>query len=206
MTFLLLYVTCTVLHNSCTKDKTNLRPVSKVTLLFPQMHLRDTKWPSSSPMLTRAICYEHWLITPWSHKLPMPKRSSYALSVSANYPSSRYMRVTKSFLKWCTADAAQPCSNSRRSCPAANCNARCVLRVTLWNGKNDRIYSLAPGGFSYSLKLVNFKLISMINILYFLQNCYQVNAATPHWSLVNIGSGNGLVPSGNKPVPGPMLN
>ena len=27
------------------------------------------------------------------------------------------------------------------------------------------INSLAPGGFSYSLKLVNFKLISMINIL-----------------------------------------
>ena len=29
-------------------------------------------------------------------------------------------------------------------------------------------------------------------------NCYQVNASAPHWSLVNIGSGNGLVPSGNK--------
>ena len=31
---------------------------------------------------------------------------------------------------------------------------------------------------------------------YFLWNCCQVNATTPHWSLVNIGSGNGLVPSG----------
>ena len=30
---------------------------------------------------------------------------------------------------------------------------------------------------------------------YFLWNCYQVNATIPHWSLVNIGSGNGLVPS-----------
>ena len=40
---------------------------------------------------------------------------------------------------------------------------------------------------------------------YFLWNCYQVNATTPHWSLVNIGSGNGLVPSGNKPLPEPML-
>ena len=29
---------------------------------------------------------------------------------------------------------------------------------------------------------------------YFLRNCYQVNATTPHWSLVNIGSGNGLMP------------
>ena len=32
-----------------------------------------------------------------------------------------------------------------------------------------------------------------------------MNATTPHWSLVNIGSGNGLVPSGNKPLPEPML-
>ena len=29
------------------------------------------------------------------------------------------------------------------------------------------VNSLAPGGFDYSLKLVNFKLISMINILNF---------------------------------------
>ena len=40
---------------------------------------------------------------------------------------------------------------------------------------------------------------------YYLWNCYRVNATTPHWSLVNIGSGNGLVPSGNKPLPEPML-
>ena len=36
---------------------------------------------------------------------------------------------------------------------------------------------------------------------YFLWNCYEMNATTPYWSLVNIGSGNGLVPSGNKPLP-----
>ena len=40
---------------------------------------------------------------------------------------------------------------------------------------------------------------------YFLWNCYQVYATTPRWSLVNIGSGNGLVPSGNKPLPELML-
>ena len=40
---------------------------------------------------------------------------------------------------------------------------------------------------------------------YFLWNCYQVNATAPHWSLINIGSGNGLVPSGNKQLPKPML-
>ena len=38
---------------------------------------------------------------------------------------------------------------------------------------------------------------------YFLWIFYQVNATTPHWSLVNSGSGNGLVPSGNKPLPEP---
>ena len=42
-------------------------------------------------------------------------------------------------------------------------------------------------------------------LMYFLWNCYQVNATTPHWSLVNTDSGNGLVPSGNKPLPEPML-
>ena len=33
---------------------------------------------------------------------------------------------------------------------------------------------------------------------YFLWNCYQMNASTPRWSLVNIGSGNGLMPSGHQ--------
>ena len=39
---------------------------------------------------------------------------------------------------------------------------------------------------------------------YFLWNSYQVNT-TPHWSLVNNGSGNGLVPSSNNPLHKPML-
>ena len=43
-----------------------------------------------------------------------------------------------------------------------------------------------------------FRLISM-------WNCSQVNATRPHWWLVNIGSGNGLVPSGNTPLPEPIL-
>ena len=67
--------------------------------------------------------------------------------------------------------------------------------------------SLAPGEFDYSLKLVNFLLQSQISkfqihfndkyLMYFWSNYYQVSATTPHWSLVNIGTGNGLVPSGN---------
>ena len=47
-----------------------------------------------------------------------------------------------------------------------------------------RSKSLAPGTFDYSLKLVNFTLISTINILSII---YEI-AITPHWSLVNIGS------------------
>ena len=34
-----------------------------------------------------------------------------------------------------------------------------------------------------------------------LWNCSQVNATEHLWWLVNIGSGNGLMPSGNKPLP-----
>ena len=40
---------------------------------------------------------------------------------------------------------------------------------------------------------------------YFLWNCAHVNTARLHWWLFNIVSGNGLVPSGNKPSPEPML-
>ena len=35
--------------------------------------------------------------------------------------------------------------------------------------------------------------------------CLVVNATIHHWWWVNNGSGNGLVPSGNKPLPDPML-
>ena len=40
---------------------------------------------------------------------------------------------------------------------------------------------------------------------HFWLNCCQVNATEPHQWEVNIGSGNGLVPSGNKSLPEPML-
>ena len=40
---------------------------------------------------------------------------------------------------------------------------------------------------------------------YFIWNCLQVNVTGPPWWLVNIGSDNGLVPSGIKPLFQPML-
>ena len=36
---------------------------------------------------------------------------------------------------------------------------------------------------------------------HFLENCPHVNTKSVHWWLVNIGSGNDLVPSGTKPLP-----
>ena len=54
--------------------------------------------------------------------------------------------------------------------------------------------SLSPGRCGYNLKLAIFKL-----------NCLQVNVTGPPWWLVNIGSDNGLVPSGIKPLFEPML-
>ena len=38
-----------------------------------------------------------------------------------------------------------------------------------------------------------------------LWNCPSMNVTGLNWCSVNIGSGNGLVPSGNKPLPEPML-
>ena len=40
---------------------------------------------------------------------------------------------------------------------------------------------------------------------YLLWNCPQKNVTRPYWWYVNIGSGNGLVPPGNKPLPEPIL-
>ena len=51
-----------------------------------------------------------------------------------------------------------------------------------------------------------FKLILVIvdwGILLWI--CSQMNVTGPYWWWVNIGSGNGLVPSANKPLPEPML-
>ena len=56
-------------------------------------------------------------------------------------------------------------------------------------------------------KFVIFKVMCRINILSVSNeiNYLQMNATTPPWWLVNTGLGKGLVPSGNKPFPEPML-
>ena len=43
------------------------------------------------------------------------------------------------------------------------------------------------------------------HLAHFLSNCPQAKATKPHWCLVNVSSGNGLLQSGNKLLPKPML-
>ena len=47
--------------------------------------------------------------------------------------------------------------------------------------------------------------LGLNELKHFLWNCPQVNATEPHWLYINIVSGDGLVPSGNKPLPVPVL-
>ena len=67
--------------------------------------------------------------------------------------------------------------------------------------------SLAPGKFERNMKYVIFKRIFFSDwwLRYLLWSCPNMNVTGLYWWSVNIGSGNGLVPSGNKPLPEPML-
>ena len=78
----------------------------------------------------------------------------------------------------------------------------------------DRAENLSINSLSNSLFVAVFFLIYMSGFqaivsdwwpMYLLWNCPQVNVTGPHQKKVNIGSGNGLVPSGNKPLPEPMV-
>ena len=73
-------------------------------------------------------------------------------------------------------------------------------------GKTCLINSLAPGKFEWHFRYLIFQILSMTNGW-----CISYEIALRWMSLdltddkVNIGSGYGLVPSGNKPLPEPML-
>ena len=60
--------------------------------------------------------------------------------------------------------------------------------------------SLAPGRCECNIKLAIFKLKSRID---FLSIFCEIALRRMHW--FNIGSGNGLLPSGNKPLTEPVL-
>ena len=70
-------------------------------------------------------------------------------------------------------------------------------------GKNNQsLNSLAPRIFRYMYVIVKWILV----IDGWGISCeIALNVTGLYWWSVNIGSGNGLVPSGNKPLPEPML-
>ena len=68
------------------------------------------------------------------------------------------------------------------------------------------INSLALGKLEWNFKYVIFKWIfSDWWLRYLLWNFLNMNVTGLHWWSVKIGSGNGLTPSGTKPLPEPML-
>ena len=69
----------------------------------------------------------------------------------------------------------------------------------------DVFNSLAPGKFEWSF-WCNFQIdFSDGWLRHLLWNCPNMTVTGCHWWSVNIGTGSGLVPSGNKPLPEPML-
>ena len=100
-------------------------------------------------------------------------------------------------------------SNGRQTTPPS-CHA-CIMwcRNFCTTSKpvpsNFLVNSLAPGKFEWNLGHVIFKQILVIDGWGMSWYCPNMNVTGLHWWSVNIGSGNGLVPSGNKPLPDPML-
>ena len=65
---------------------------------------------------------------------------------------------------------------------------------------------LVPGNFKWNFRYAIFKMdFSDWWLRHLLWNFPNLNVTGLHWWSVNIGSSNGLVPSGNKPLPEPML-
>ena len=70
----------------------------------------------------------------------------------------------------------------------------------LYDKSENGVNSLAPGKFEWNSKHEIFKQIDGL-----LWYCPNMKVTRLHRWSVNIGSGNGLVPSGNKPLPEPMV-
>ena len=70
----------------------------------------------------------------------------------------------------------------------------------------SRVNSAAPGKFEGSFRHVIVKQMLVIDGWgVFCEIAPNMNVSGLYWWSVNIGSGNGLVPSDNKPLPEPML-
>ena len=81
----------------------------------------------------------------------------------------------------------------------------CINQNNVDVSGNTGINSLAPGKFEWNFRHNIQTDFSVWWLQDFLWNCPNMIVTGLHWWSVNIGSGNGLVPSGNKPLPEPML-
>ena len=84
----------------------------------------------------------------------------------------------------------------------------CEVKIlAVWGLKSTHgMNSLAPGKFEWKFRYVIFKRILVIDGWGISSEIALIWLSLGlHWWSVNIGSGNGLVPSGNKPLPKPML-
>ena len=81
----------------------------------------------------------------------------------------------------------------------------CQDNSSMGHEKDSWIEWVSPGRFQLNISYANFKLILVIDGWSWGISCENVFVTGPHWWSVNIGSGNGLVPSGSKPLPVPML-
>ena len=81
-------------------------------------------------------------------------------------------------------------------------------RIASWEVREKLKYSLTHSPWQIWIK---FYICSFQNdfrdwwLTHLLWNCTNMNVTGLHWWSVNIGSGNGLVKSGNKPLPEPIL-
>ena len=78
----------------------------------------------------------------------------------------------------------------------------CLYRLQFCRELSHYVNSLAPERVQFYFYIGTFSAsFSEWWLRYLLWNRPQMNSTRPYWWLVNIGSGNGVVPSGTKPLP-----
>ena len=81
-----------------------------------------------------------------------------------------------------------------------------IIMCKFWMEISIFFNLLAPGRFEYNFRWSIFNIIFGIDGLRHLsQNCTEMNGIGCYWWWINIWLGNGVVPSGNKSLPEPML-
>ena len=107
---------------------------------------------------------------------------------------------------WSTTTTVSTSGTSRTSAKWASLAPSSSIVDVYGTWRYVLINPLAPGKFEWNFRYVIFKrLFSDWWLRYLLRNYSNMHVTGLHWWSVNMGSGNGLVPSGNKPLPEPML-